>query len=295
MNKKPLISVIFPTLNSAKLLPDFFDSLKQQTYPKNKIEVIIVDNGSSDKTVQSIKKHYPNADIIRKKHNLGFAPALNIAAKKAKGRLIFITNDDATFNRTCIEELVKLLISDPSIGMVSGKLLYLKPKDTSAWPGFRLNPWLGYQPYDTSNEDQIRESDWFSGPGMMMKKEALQKAGYFDEGYFFAGEDYDLSLTIKQVGYKIMYTPKAVIHHGFRRTGKMAGENYSSIFNHFRGRFRCVLKKRSPTPNAYLFPCPIHTCTDVSPSHNRSTKHLDTLESSNQRINLEFPKPAIYS
>src|SRR4030043_1428007 len=99
-----------------------------------------------------------------------------------------------------------------------------------------------------------RKSDWFSGPAMLIKKEVLEKAGYFDAGYFFAGEDYDLSLTIKRLGYKIIYTPKALIYHGFRRTGKPQKKNYQSIYNHFRGRFRCVIKNATILQMLTYFP-----------------------------------------
>src|SRR4030042_7162586 len=134
------VSVIFPTLNSAHLLPSFFNSLKQQTYPQKNLEVIIVDNHSKDKTVETINNLYPKARVIRLTKNIGFARAITLAANKAKGKIIFITNDDVTFNRPCIEDLVNLITSDPKIGMVSGKLMLQKPKSTSAWPGFKLNP-----------------------------------------------------------------------------------------------------------------------------------------------------------
>lgn len=281
MKQYPQISVVFPVLNSEKLLPDFFNSLKQQTYPQTKIEVIIVDNASSDETVKEIKNQYPQASIIRLKKNIGFAPALNIAAKQAEAEIIFVTNDDVTFNKNCIEELVNLLNSDSKIGMVSGKLLFQKPKGVSAWPGFKLNPWLGYQPYDSSKQNRVRESDWFSGPAMMLKTSTLKKAGFFDEGYFFAGEDYDLSLTFKKLGFKILYTPKALIYHGFRRTGKAKGTNYSSIYNHFRGRFRVVIKHASlPQIFTYfpiqLFLVPIYRLFTTGPQNTAALLKAQT-------------------
>lgn len=239
--KNPTISIIFPTLNSKKLLPAFFQSLSAQSYPKSQIDVRIVDNGSSDGTAEFIKERFPKVKLIQLKKNIGFAPALNLLAKDVKSDLIFITNDDVTFSENCLEDLVKLLISNPKIGMVGGKLL--SSKGNSAWPGFKLNPYLGYMYHDLTNLDKVRESDWLTGPCIMIKTKVMRKVGFFDPGYFFCGEDFDLSIAVRKAGFKIMYAPSAKIYHKFRRSGNL---KFSSIFAHYRGKFRLIIKNATP-------------------------------------------------
>jgi GT2 family glycosyltransferase len=244
-DKPPLVSVIFPTLNSAKLLPKFFTSLKRQDYPARSLEVIVVDNGSSDETCKYIKAKHPNVRLLSIDHNTGSALAENFGAAVAKGEFLFITNDDALFNSSCISDLVTLITSHPNIGMVSGKLLYQQPPNTLAWPGFRLNPYLGFHPHDLSNLDKIRESDWFSGPAMLIRKSVFASIGGFDPVYFFCGEDYDLSIRIRKAGYLIMYCPTATIHHGFTRNRLNHSQKDKHLYLHYRGKIRSVLKHAS--------------------------------------------------
>lgn len=245
ITKAPVVSVVLPILNGKWLLPEFFKALKAQSFPAGQIEVVVVDNGSSDGSTDYVLKNWPGARLISIDHNLGSAKAENLGVKLARGHLVFITNDDAIISPNCLTDLVRLIKSDPQVAMVSGKLLYQDPWGALAWPGFKLNPYLAYHPYDLTNLDKLRDSDWFSGPAMLIKKTVFDEIGGFDEAYFFCGEDYDLSLRLKQAGYNIKYCPTALIYHGFSRNRITKGGKIMPLYLHYRGKMRCVLKHAS--------------------------------------------------
>lgn len=234
----PKITVVLPTLNRKKSLQESLKSLYKMEYPYHKQEVIVIDNGSTDNTSLFVKEKFPKVKLITLPRNIGFAPALNVGIKKAKGSYIFITNDDVIFNRNCLSELVKLAQSDKTIGIIGGKMFFRDRPKRMALPGFRVNIWLGYHPYDFKGKDQVREMDVATGGCMLMRKSMLKFTGLFDEGFFFCGEDYDLCFRARIAGFKVMYCPTALIWHKFLGS---SAQSFSSLFAHYRGKFRFML------------------------------------------------------
>lgn len=246
LKDQPSVSFVFPTLNGKTLITSILNSIKNQTYPSKKIEVIVVDNHSSDGTVQLIRKKFPWVKLIELKTNTGSAYPITVGAKIAKGDYILATNDDVVFEKNCLHWLINLILSDSTIGIVTGKMLNLKPPHKLAIPGFRINPWLGYQPYDLKKSHCVRKCDWAPGACVLISKTLLKKVGYFDNGYIFCGDDYDVCFQVKALGYKIMYTPKAVFYHVFSRSGGKARPTQINLFCHYRGKFRYALKNSTP-------------------------------------------------
>ncbi len=237
--KKPLphISVIIPTMNRQRLLEKSLYSLKALDYPKSFVEIIVIDNNSSDKTRELIQTKFPQVKIIHNTKNLGFAPALNQGILASTKELIFITNDDVVFEKKSLSELVKVMTQEEKIAIVGGKMLFSNNPSSMALQGFKVNKWLGYHPYDFSHKDLIREMDIATGGCMLLRKSIVKKIGLFDPDFFFCGEDYDLCFRIKYAGYKIMYAPYAIIWHAFLNSGKKTN-NFDQLFAHYRGKFR---------------------------------------------------------
>lgn len=230
------ISVIVPTLNGKRVLSDLISSLFKQNYP-GKIEIIVTDDGSSDGTSNYLKKSWPEIKVARFPKNRGSAPALNRCAKIANSEFILATNDDVVFENNSLKALMECWHSQENVGIVTGKMLDKGGK--FAIPGFRINHYLGYHPYDLENTDKIRQADWAVGACLLIKKKLLKKVGYFDEGFIFCGEEYDLSFQIKRLGFKILYTPRAVFYHAFRRN---LHPNFDTLFAHYRGKIRYMFK-----------------------------------------------------
>lgn len=233
------VSIIVPSLNGRNVIGSLITSIYKQNY-SGKLEIIVVDDGSVDGTSEYVKKNWLSVRIITFSQNHGSAPALNAGAKIARGNFLLATNDDVIFEKNAIQALVNCWHSRDNVGIVTGKMF--GPGKKFAIPGFRINHFLGYHPYDFKKRNQVREADWAVGACLFIEKSLLKKVGYFDPKFIFCGEEYDLSFQIKRLGYKILYTPKAVFHHSFRRSYR---PNTSTLFAHYRGKFRYMFKNAS--------------------------------------------------
>lgn len=236
MTKYPSVSVIVPCLNGKKIIANLIKSIEKQNY-SGKIEIIVTDDGSTDGTSSYLKSKFPKVTIITFTKNRGSAPALNAAAKMADGTYLLATNDDVVFDKNAFTKLVDCAKSQDNVGITTGKMLDARGK--FAIPGFRINQFLGYHPYDLHNKNKIRETDWAVGACLLIKKDLFQKLKGFDEKFIFCGEEYDLSYRVRQLGLKILYTPKAIFYHAFKRNSNPQAD---TLFAHYRGKFRYMFK-----------------------------------------------------
>ncbi len=240
-------------MDRKKSLSETLHSIYSLKYPKNKIDTIIVDNASSDGTSEMLRKKYPAVKLIQNNHNVGFAPALNIGIKHSKSKYIFVTNDDVIFDKNCLTELINLIETDSKIGVVGGKMFFQDQPKIMALPGFRVNLWLGYFPYDYAGADQVRELDVTTGGCTLIRRSILKKSGMYDDGFFFCGEDYDFCFRVKLAGFKLLYCPKAIVWHGFLNSAKKT-DNFDQLFAHFRGKFRFMLIHASLPQMLFFLP-----------------------------------------
>lgn len=119
-----LVSIITVNYNGKRFLPSFFSALQDLSYPKNKLEVIFVDNASTDGSVTYVKENYPWVKIIQNNKNLGFAEGNNVAIRKARGNYIVLLNNDTVVDRNWLLELVRIAQSDAGIGATTSKMLF---------------------------------------------------------------------------------------------------------------------------------------------------------------------------
>lgn len=254
----PSITVIFPTFNGQRLITKVLESIRSQNYPHERIEVIVIDNASTDGTADIIKKNFPWVKLIRLPQNTGSAPPITLGAKIARGDYILATNDDVIFDKNCLRKLTELTLSDDSrIGVVTGKMLDLTPPHQPLFFGFRVNLYLGYHTYDFQNSDKIRECGWAPGACIFVKKTLMEKAGYFDNDYIFCGDDHDFCFQIRSLGYKIIYNPQAIYYHGFTRARGQNGPTQEHLFAHYRGKIRFMIKNATILQIATFFPTQI--------------------------------------
>lgn len=243
--KKPgTISVIFPTFNGWKDTKDCLRSFTHLTYPAEKVEIIVVDNHSSDSTPSLIRKHFPKVRVIEQSKNAGFAKAVNVGIKSSFGEYLLVTNNDVVFDKEYLHTMINLANTDRKIGIIGGMVYLKSPKDKIGFDGLKVNPYLGYHQYDLKNLDKVRNCDWTSGNGMFMRRSMLDDIGLFDEGYFFYFEDLDLCLRAKRRGYKILYNPQAISYHGYGKTA-FKGNLEEVIYQGYKSKWRCIFKNAS--------------------------------------------------
>jgi GT2 family glycosyltransferase len=223
-SKEPLISVVIPNLNGMTYLPDCLSSLHEQTF--DQFEVIIVDNGSTDNSLEFIRKNFPRTVIIENTDNLGFAKANNQGIAAAKGKYIAALNNDTKVDRDWLRNLFTAAESSgESVGMWAPKILSLEnPDQIDSVGGLLLFPdgiarGRGRLETDKGQYDGIRDILMPSACSALYSKSMLDEIGYFDEDFFAYCEDTDLALRARRAGWTAASVPDAVIYHHYSGTG----------------------------------------------------------------------------
>ena len=211
------VSVITPNYNGEQFLKDYFTSLNEDSEFID--EVIIVDNGSTDSSLDFIKSNdfKFKVEIIENSENLGFAPAVSQAIKKAKNEYIFSLNNDTIIKKGSVKALVDLISSDEDIFSVQSKMLQFKNRDLvdDAGDEYNLLGWTKKLGEGHKSEEYLKPSRIFSScaGACLYKKSLLDKLGGFDDKYFAYMEDVDLAIRANINGYKNYLCPDSVVYH----------------------------------------------------------------------------------
>jgi len=202
------ISVIIANYNGKTLLEKCLESLFKVNY--DNFEVILVDNNSTDETVDFITKNYPSIILIKLDSNKGFAEPNNIGAKIAKGEHLLLLNNDTVVTYNFISEMIKVLEHDKTIGICQS--LLLKPDGSLDSSGDFIDK-LGVVYNSKTKTDEIREISSARGASMLIHKELFEKLGGFDEKFFVSFEDVDLGWRTWILGYRVFLAPKSIVYH----------------------------------------------------------------------------------
>jgi len=242
MKSLPSVSIIFPNYNgNKKNLTALLQSIQKSVYPKQKITVTLVDNGSTDDSVLFVKRKFPWVNIIKLGKNYGFAKAVNKGAKKSKEEYFFITNNDVVLEKNCLKNLIEYLLTHPQVGIIGGKTYRMNPPDKILYSAYKYNFYTGLFTM-AKDADKIQEADWIPGCGMCCGRPLWEKLGGFDEDFFFTGEDLDFCLRAKYEGYKILYYPKAILWHSDGSTINLPEFSYFKYYESYKSKFRLILK-----------------------------------------------------
>jgi GT2 family glycosyltransferase len=208
-----LVSIILVNWNGLKYLHECLSSLLNQTY--RPIEIILVDNASTDGSVDFVKDHFPSVRIFQNSKNLGFAEASNRGIMKSKGKLIALFNQDAIADTDWLANLVEVIQSSEEIAAVAGKVYYWGDKygkDAVFCTWSKVDPYTA-SPYNFTGNEPKAAVDYLSGCAMLVKKEVLNEIGLLDTGYFLYFDETDWCARMIRAGYKLIYVPNAVVQH----------------------------------------------------------------------------------
>lgn len=223
------ISAIIISFNGMQFLPDCLRTLTDDLASLDH-EIIVVDNGSNDGSVEFTKSTYPAVRVIENGKNLGFARAVNIGLKEARGQYFYVLNQDLRFPKGTASRLLTRLKADEQIGLIGPKYVGFDGKlqwSARAFPSYRhvfyralfldrLFPrhrefagWrMGW--FDHESEMSV---DQPMGAVMLIPREVVEKVGYLDESFPILFNDVDYCRRIKQAGYRLLYYPEAVVEH----------------------------------------------------------------------------------
>nr|MBU1328195.1 glycosyltransferase family 2 protein [Candidatus Omnitrophota bacterium] len=214
-----MISIIIVNYNRKYLLKDCIDSIKAQSF--RDIEIIVVDNGSSDGSIDTASAYYPEVKLLQNTENLFFCKANNQGVKETKGDFILCLNSDCVLDKDYLKEALSSFDLDEKIGMVSGKILRTDKKTIDSAGLFvarnRKPLERGYGKHDKGQYERPEYIFGVSGSCMLMKKimmdDIKDKNGYFDETFEIYYEDLDLCWRAQKKGWKAYYNPKAIAYH----------------------------------------------------------------------------------
>ncbi len=232
--ESPDLSIIILNYNVKELLLKCLESIFKDPNSKN-WQVIVVDNASEDGSAEAVKKKYLNSqiqvEVVESKENLGFAGGNNLGVKYAKAQAVLFLNPDTLVVGDAVSKSLEFLLSNPDIGALTcrvelpdGKLDYSchrgfpTPWNSFAYfsglsrvfPRFRL--FSGYTA-SYQNIKTIHEIDCLTGAYLMVRKIAGDQINWWDEDYFWNGEDIEFCYSLKEKGWKIFFYPEAKIIH----------------------------------------------------------------------------------
>ena len=205
---EPKISIVVVNYNGKNLLKPLLKSIFKSNY-KN-YGIIVVDNNSSDGSKEFIRKNYKKIRLVANRKNLGYSGA-NTAIKYCKGKYVLFLNNDMEIGKNCIAELVKAISSDSDAAMIAPKLVNFYDNKLSS-----QGTWVSRAFYNghikSIGKDNAIEIPYM-GVGLI-RKDFLDMFGcLFDKDYFIYAEDLDLGLRIRLNSKKVLFEPKAVMHH----------------------------------------------------------------------------------
>ena len=234
-----LVSIIIVSWNSEKFLKECIASLENQTYQN--FEIILVDNASTDNSVNIVKTNFPKVKLVENKKNLGFAEGNNIGIKNSKGDLIELVNPDVITEKEWLQHLVKKIQSSNSIGGVTGKMYYMGNKFGKnavfcTWS--KVDPYTA-MPFNFTNDEPTAKVDYLSGAAMLVKKEVIDKIGFLDPGYFLYFEETDWCARMIRAGYDLVYVPEAIVWH---EVSSAVSDSPKKLYYMERNRTRFAIK-----------------------------------------------------
>lgn len=219
--------IVIPNWNGEELIAECLKSLQKQTI---QTKIIVVDNGSVDKSVNIIESKFPDVVLLKQTRNLGFAGGVNVGIRYALehgASAVALFNNDAIADKNWLKNLVDTSSAHPEAGIVTGKLLRMDKKvlDSS---GENYSVWGMPFPRDRNKEDTGQRTDvekvfGATGGASLYKADMLEEIGLFDEEFFAYYEDVDISFRAQLAGWKVLYVPKAIAYHHVSATSSKLG------------------------------------------------------------------------
>ena len=245
----PLVSVLIVNWNSKSDLEDCLGSLFGISYPS--YEVIVVDNGSTDSSVELLKEKYPRVRIVESKKNLGFAGGNNVGFKYCRGKYILFLNNDTIVNKKFLSELVAFMESHKNVSVVQPTILFHRPKTPlhkkiNSVGSFLLNSgFLYHMDYGKIfKQSKYKDSyEIFSAYGacFLARKKVIDKVGLFDSNYFAYFEETDFCHRVWLSGGRVMIYTKSFIYHKGAKTAEKLPSDFIQ-YHSFKNRLYTYIK-----------------------------------------------------
>lgn len=286
------VSIITVNYNTPEDTKATVQSLADIAHNGFDYRVIVVDNGSKEPLSfnKAFLKNNPKVDLLRSESNLGFSGGNNLGIQHAidhyDSDYYLLLNSDTIVTKDFLQELVKMMKSDPRIGLAASKVYfhrgyeYFENSYTEAekhhvlwYVGGRID-WtnllsyhIGIDEVDRGHFDNETETDYATGCVMMISREVIERVGRLDDRFFLYSEDVDFSLRVREAGLKVMYCPSSVIYH---KIGRSTGGAGSPLQQYYQTRNRLFLTFRHAPMRSKL--TALHLIFDILRRGNKSER-----------------------
>ena len=252
MSKNPLVSVIVLNYNAGELLLNCIESIKKSSY-KN-LDIIVVDNISTDKSQKICKEKYPDIKLIQNDENFGYCEGNNIGIREAKGDYIIILNPDTIVESNWIKELISAY-NKFGEGLYQPKILSLNEKQVLQSTGNMMHVFgFGFAKdkgrKDGEADEEIKKIGYASGTCLFTSRNVLDKVGLLDSFLFLYHDDLDLGWRASQIGINSYYVPKSKIYHVESYSLKWSAKKFYWLE---RNRKYCLLTHYSKNTYAKMY------------------------------------------
>lgn len=245
----PHVAVVILAWNGREDTLACLASLEEAAW--NDLSTIVVDNGSSDGVADAIAEGFPDVDVIRSDHNLGFAGGNNLglrAAYDAGADYMLLLNNDTVIDRNAIRELVAEAERRPDAGALCPLIYYMEPSDVIWFAGAPFDPrrghngrHTGYGERDRGQYDAVRETGRGTGAAMLVSRRAIDEVGFLDERLFLRVEDVEWSVRMRAAGYRVLMVPAAKVWH---RVSVASGGEHSPAIAYYLTRNTLAVSAR---------------------------------------------------
>ena len=233
-----IVSVIIVNYNGMKYLDACLDSLSQVDTGPRQLEVILVDNQSSDGSREHVQKRHPAVKVIRNDVN-NYARALNIGIAHACGAEVALLNNDTIVDKKWLVGLLDILHQDKRNGAVQSKILFPDGKTINSAGVIEIEDFYfqdrGFGETDSGQYEDAVEMDYVTGGSVIFRRECLDDVGMFDDTFIMYFEDIEYSIRCRQKGWRLLYSPSSLVNHAFHGTAT------TELCEHFCSRNRLLL------------------------------------------------------
>jgi len=220
----PFVSLIIVNWNGEQFLHDCLQSLSQQTY--SSYEIFVVDNGSTDGSVDFVVQNFPHVRLVQLSENTGFAGGNCKGLEVSHGEYVALLNNDTRIDDKWLENLIQPMLDDPAVGICASKLI-VDATSTLDSAGDGLTTWgvgfkrgIGQDPSLYVVQEPVFGA---SAAACLYRRKMLNTIGFLDPDFFFNDEDTDLNFRAQLGGWKCVYVPGAIVYHRVNATiGRMS-------------------------------------------------------------------------
>jgi GT2 family glycosyltransferase len=247
VSEAPDVSVSIVNTNSKELLLACLESLRGED-----VEIVVLDNASEDGSADAVRERFPDVRVIAQERRAGVGANHNAVIRATTGRYVYVLNEDTTSDDWGFARMVAYMDANPRVAMLGTRLVYPDGRpQASAWrfpsPAGSLVglATLGRAGVVQSRGSEPHRVDWAMAAALLVRREALDEVGLFDEDFFIYSEETDLALRLRRAGWHVVYFPDVtVVHHESQFSAKIPERRINEVW---RSRHRYWSKHHSAT------------------------------------------------